>query len=145
MSLRNHGKFKWQGVAFTLVLAFSLSSFYALACPLLCLPQRCMQSQASPVHDASSGPACCPAHSDRKRSAPSNAAENGCIHQHHGSMLPVFFGMAAIEHSSVLALVTTIRIPSLKLAIPYLTSIDSSPPTYSTGRTICQIESLFRI
>src|SRR5579884_147483 len=32
MSLRNHGKFKWQGVAFTLVLAFSLSSFYALAC-----------------------------------------------------------------------------------------------------------------
>jgi len=60
-------------------------------------------------------------------------------------MLPVFFGMAAIEHSSVLALVTTIRIPSLKLAIPYLTSIDSSPPTYSTGRTICQIESLFRI
>ncbi|HLI34643.1 MAG TPA: hypothetical protein VKW70_06320 [Terriglobia bacterium] len=145
MSLSNHGKFGWQGIAFALVIAFSLSSFSALACPLLCLPQHCTQSQGSPMRSAPSGPACCPAHSGRKGSAPSNAPEGGCIHQHHGSMLPVFSGTIAAERSSVLALVTTIHIPSLVLAIPSLTSIDSSPPTYSTGRAICQIESLFRI
>lgn len=130
-----------------LVMALSLGSAYALACPMLCSAAHCCAGRA----DGSTMPGmpgshpCCPAHSDGRNGAPCKAPARQCLaHAPSAAYLMPAGPVLPQCHATVIFIVGTpasLSIPTL----PVATSGFLSPPGYSSGRTICQKESFLRI
>ena len=147
--MRSSKTFWWRCLSLALVLTFNLGSLYAVACPILCSPQHCMQQSGGStmpgMPDMPASQPCCPAHSRQKNDTPCGAPAHGCItHAQQAAFLsPV--GIAAPPFHSLSIITPPQWVPFVNSVVSIVTYSALPPPGFSSGRAICQKESFLRI
>jgi hypothetical protein len=145
-AMRSRTPLLWQGLSLGLVITFNLGSAYALACPILCSSQHCMeQSGASTMPGMPGSHPCCPARSSGKNGAPCGAPAKGCITHAQGGAVLIRSG-TFIPHSHGAPVAAPGETAFLQnLADPLLRSSSLSPPGLLSGRAIWQKKTSLRI
>ena len=127
-----------------LVITFGLGSFHAVACPILCATQHCTEhSEKSTIPRMPSSHACCPGHSNGTKGTLCDSPAIGCLtHAQSTALLnSAGIGTRQVRSLSILAPSWVPLVSSLSV----VTHASLSPPGFSSGKAICQKESLFRI
>ena len=134
---------RWRVLA--LVITFGLGSLNAAACPILCSAEHCTEHTGAstlPVMPAGSHP-CCPSHSGGGNGANCGATANGCAYAQY-TAFPNSAGMGAPRLHSF-SVLTLNWVPLESPTSSMVTASSPSPPGFSTGKAVCQKQSLFRI